>query len=143
MAQFEKSCRSGGLKVTHQRMEIFRELIISTNHPTAEMLHQRLVKNIPSLSLDTVYRTLATFEKLWLIHRIETIESHARFEVTADRHHHFICDTCGGVTDFYWQTFDTMHLPDALENVGQVHRQNVVIQGTCAGCLQKNDSNGN
>lgn len=141
MAQFEKNCRSGGLKVTHQRMEIFRALVVSASHPTAEMVHQLLVKNIPSLSLDTVYRTLSTFEKNRLIHRIQTTESHARFEVSGNQHHHFICDTCGGVTDFSWPAFDTMHLPDSLKDIGQAHQRNVVIQGTCSICIHHKQIN--
>lgn len=139
MTRFEESCRAGGLKVTHQRMEIYRELIKAHDHPSAETLHQRLVKNIPSLSLDTVYRTLSTFEHLGLIQRIETVESHARFEICDEQHHHFICDVCGEVTDFYWHAFDAMQVPSTIAEFGDIRRRNVVIHGICSNCLIKKD----
>jgi len=137
MTKFEESCRAGGLKVTHQRMEIYRELTKANDHPSAEILHQRLVKNIPSLSLDTVYRTLSTFEHLGLIKRIETVESHARFEICDEQHHHFICDECGEVTDFYWHTFDAMQVPSTIADLGDIRTKNVVIHGICMKCKNK------
>ena len=80
LENFETACRESGLKVTHQRLEIFRELAAADDHPTAETLYNRLQKVMPTLSLDTVYRTLTTFEEHDLISRVQTTESHARFE---------------------------------------------------------------
>lgn len=135
LQQFEKVCRAAGLKLTHQRMEIFQDLLSSTDHPSAETLHKRLAKRLPTLSLDTVYRTLGTFEKFDLIQRIETLESQARFEALKEQHHHFLCDNCGKVVDFHWPDFDKMELPDDLKKVGSIDRKNVVIHGQCADCL--------
>ena len=88
---FEHACRVAGLRLTHQRLEIYRELALSGDHPSAETLHQRLRKKVPTISLDTVYRTLATFARHGLINKVETTESQAQFEATGIRHHHLIC----------------------------------------------------
>lgn len=134
LAHFENICRSSGLKVTHQRMEVYRELITSQDHPAAETLYKRLEKRLPTLSLDTVYRTLATFEAHKLVQRIETKESQARYEAITTKHHHHICDECGMVTDFYWHSFDSLALPGTLEKIGTVDRADVVIHGRCTAC---------
>jgi len=55
------------MKVTHQRTEIFRELAAGTEHPDAETVYQRVCKRVPSISRDTVYRTLSTLETKGLI----------------------------------------------------------------------------
>ena len=135
MGHFETTCRAHGLKVTHQRLEIYRRLVQSTEHPSAETLHKMLAERMPTLSLDTVYRTLATFEEIGLVKRVETMSSQARFEAAIDRHHHFFCDKCGQLVDFHWHSFDSMGLPDELRGVGEIRDKNVVVHGVCAGCL--------
>ncbi len=135
MAHFEATCRAQGLKLTHQRLEIYRRLVESTEHPSAEALHTMLAGSMPTLSLDTVYRTLATFEELGLVKRVETMSSQARFEAVIEQHHHFFCDRCGQLIDFHWQSFDGMRLPDELQGVGEIRDKNVVVHGVCADCL--------
>jgi len=131
----EKACRDAGLRLTHQRLEIFRELSQSTDHPSAEKLHQRLLKRIPTLSLDTVYRTLATFETHGLVNRVESIKSQARFEAALGRHHHLICRSCGKIMDFQWKTIDDVSLPEEILGWGKITQKSVVIHGICKKCL--------
>ncbi len=140
---FEQACKAAGLKVTHQRLEIYRELLAAEDHPSAEALHNRLETRLPNLSLDTVYRTLATFEKLGLLHRLETRENQARYEVLGEQHHHFLCDQCGQVFDFSWPSFDAMDLPPDLDPIGHISRTSVIVNGTCATCLQAECSSSN
>ena len=109
--RFEQICKAAGLKVTQQRLEIYRQLLKAKDHPAAETLYTRLARRLPTLSLDTVYRTLATFERLGLVHRLETTGSQARYEALTSPHHHFLCDRCGKVIDFSWQDFDTLAPP--------------------------------
>ncbi|ADW18872.1 ferric uptake regulator, Fur family [Desulfobulbus propionicus DSM 2032] len=133
---FEQRCKGAGLKVTHQRLEVYRELLGARDHPSAETLYKRLERRLPTLSLDTVYRTLATFEKLGLVHRLETAASQARYEVLHTRHHHFLCDVCGQVFDFFWPSFDTAELPSNVGEIGTVDHASVVVHGTCTACAQ-------
>ncbi len=137
LLHFEQICKDAGLKLTHQRLLIYTELLKAHDHPSAETLYKRLEKTLPTLSLDTVYRTLATFEKLGLLHRLETVTSQARYEVFGLRHHHFLCDVCGQLYDFVWPPFDTMSLPPSLNEIGTVDRTSVVVHGTCAACAAK------
>jgi len=137
LQHFEAICKDAGLKLTHQRLVIYTELIQSHDHPSAEALYKTLEKSLPSLSLDTVYRTLATFEKLGLIHRLETVSSQARYEALGERHHHFLCDECSRVYDFFWPAFDTMRLPEEVDELGEIDRTSVVVHGVCSQCRAK------
>jgi Fur family peroxide stress response transcriptional regulator len=142
MDHFEATCRAHGLKITQQRLEIFRMLVQSEEHPSAETLHKMLAGRMPTLSLDTVYRTLATFEDLGLVKRVETLSSQARFEAKIEQHHHFFCDNCGRLIDFCWHSFDTMGLPEALQGVGAIRDKNVVVHGVCKQCLASRNKKG-
>lgn len=133
-AAFKEACRGKNLRLTPQRIDIFNELANASDHPTAEMLHQRLLVKLPTLSLDTVYRTLATFASLDLISKVETVESQARFEVVDVPHHHLICQNCKEIIDFYWQQIDEITLPQEVTQWGKVKRKNLVIYGLCHKC---------
>lgn len=133
---FETMCRDARLRLTHQRIEVFRELLTATDHPSAETLHQRLRSRFPTLSLDTVYRTLATLAHHGMINKVETIESQARYEVVLDRHHHLICSQCNEIIDFRWDLIDKARLPEELQGWGRIDITNVVVQGICNKCLR-------
>jgi len=135
---FELACKAAGLRLTHQRLEIFQELARSTDHPSAETLHKRLLQRMPTISLDTIYRTLYTFERHDLIKRVQTVESQARFEAEMMQHHHLICERCKKVIDFQWQSFDNTSLPDAVRQLGRIKTRNIVLYGICRECLQQN-----
>ncbi len=132
--RFEADCRRAGLRLTPQRREIYRELAEAADHPSAEVLHGRLRERIPNLSLDTVYRTLGTFARTGLIHRVETGESQARFEVIHRRHHHLICRQCLEITDFQWPSLDEISIPAELRRWGEIDSRNLVVYGICRRC---------
>ncbi|MFH2124317.1 MAG: Fur family transcriptional regulator [Pseudomonadota bacterium] len=134
MDTFEEACRAADLKLTHQRLEIYRELAGATDHPTAEILHKRLQRSMPTLSLDTVYRTLTTLEQHQLIRKVETVDSQARFEARMIQHHHIICDRCKEIKDFYWSSFDASSVPEDIREWGAIKNKNVTIHGTCRRC---------
>jgi len=135
LTAFEDACRNAGLRLTPQRIEIFRELARATDHPSAETLHLRLADTMPTLSLDTVYRTLNTFSGYGLVNKVETIESQARFEAAHVLHHHLVCEKCKQIMDFQWQFIDQAALPETVKTWGRVERKSVVAYGTCSQCL--------
>lgn len=133
-AWFEEACRRAGLRLTPQRLEIFRELAEASDHPTAEEIHQRLQSKFPPISLDTVYRTLGAFAQHGLIHKVETAESQGRYEVRRTRHHHLICSRCKEIVDFTWEAFDAAQLPDELAAWSHIENRNAVVYGVCRKC---------
>ena len=131
---FEEVCRKEGLKITHQRLEIFKELLQSDDHPTVERLYVRLKTRLPTISLDTVYRTLTTLEQHGLIARVQTLENQARFEARMEEHHHAICKKCGKITDFYWEFPEEPGLPDEILNWGLIFKKSLTLHGLCTQC---------
>jgi len=131
---FEDICRSDGLKITHQRLEVFKELLNSSDHPTVEKLYGKLQPKLPTISLDTVYRTLTTLERHGLIARVQTRESQARFEGKMEEHHHVICKKCGRITDFQWRFFDETTLPGEIAKWGRIDQKSITLHGLCQQC---------
>jgi len=129
-----EACRLADLKLTPQRIEIFRELASSTDHPSAETLYNRLRHSLPTLSLDTVYRTLTTFEEHHLVSRVQTVQSRARFEAEMESHHHAVCSKCGEISDFRWDALDTSQLPEQMAGWGRIDSKQVTLHGVCAKC---------
>ncbi|MBI4777261.1 MAG: transcriptional repressor [Deltaproteobacteria bacterium] len=133
----EKAFKNFGLRMTHQRLEIYRELACAKDHPSAEAIFRRVQSRVPTISLDTVYRTLATFEDSGLIARVQVSDDHGRFDGDRSPHHHFICIRCKSIVDFGWESFDGAELPESAETWGRVTDKNVVVRGICNSCLNQ------
>ncbi len=134
---FASACRHEGIKATHQRMEVYRELARTGEHPDAETLCRRVRKRMPSISLDTVYRTLRMLEDRGIISRMGTIRERARFDANTERHHHFVCTRCGLVGDFYCETLDRFPPPVEVGAMGRVDSIHVELRGLCLECQSK------
>jgi Fe2+ or Zn2+ uptake regulation protein len=106
MAHFERACREAGAKLTHQRLEIFREVAKTGDHPDAETIHRRVRDRMPTVSLDTIYRTLWLLVDLGIVQTLGAGRERARFDANLDQHHHFVCVKCGLTRDFYSKEFD-------------------------------------
>jgi len=134
---FVQTCRRQGMKVTHQRMEIVRELAASAEHPDAETVYQAVCGRVPSISRDTVYRTLATLEGEGLIRKVSPLVEKARYDANTECHHHFICTMCGLVRDFYSEDLDDLPIPPAVKTFGEIESAQVEFRGICSACAQR------
>jgi Fur family peroxide stress response transcriptional regulator len=63
-------CRRAGLKLTRQRVEVLRELARSGDGTTVDKMHLRLQARLPTLSRETVRRTLGALERFGIVHEI-------------------------------------------------------------------------
>jgi len=137
MERFERVCREAGAKLTHQRMEIFREVAATGDHPDAETIHQRVRDRLPTVSLDTIYRTLWLLVDLGMVKTLGSGRERARFDANLDPHHHFVCVKCGLTRDFYSKDFDALALPDSLGEIGRVEATHVEARGVCLDCATR------
>ena len=126
-----------GLKLTHQRLEILRELDKATDHPSAETIHMRVQARIPTISLDTTYRTLSTFERYGLVSKVQVHDDRARFCGDSSPHHHLYCRDCRKIEDFPWDDLDGMNLPAAIAKWGHITSKTLILEGTCNKCLKQ------
>ena len=132
-------CRDKGIKLTHQRLEIFREVAQTLDHPDAEQVMQRVRERLPTVSLDTVYRTLWLLKDLGLVVPLGSSRERTRFDANLNSHHHFVCGQCGFTRDFYSDDLGTIKLPAALGSFGEIHATHVEVRGLCRDCLAKEE----
>jgi Fur family peroxide stress response transcriptional regulator len=130
-------CRREGLKATHQRREILREVVRTDEHPDAETVYRRVRRRLPTVSPDTVYRTLALLEEHGLLSRLELFTARARYDANVAPHHHLICTECGRVQDFSDAALDALVPPKTAGGWGEVRSSHVQLRGVCAHCLAK------
>ncbi|MBN2711400.1 MAG: transcriptional repressor [Planctomycetes bacterium] len=134
---FREVCRESGLKVTPQRVEIYRALASTKMHPDVEMVRESLNASMPNLSTDTIYRTLSMFEEFGLVTRIEAIGNRARYDADTSRHPHFFCTECGCVKDFHCDEMETIAAPRSAKKLGRVDSVHIHVRGVCNECLAK------
>ena len=126
--------RARGLKVTPQRQSIFRALASSTVHPTAESVYATVSRQLPTISLRTVYQTLNDLAAMGELHALDLGTGSTRFDPNLDPHHHLVCDVCGRVEDLH-RDFPGVVAPSSGEAAGfEVTSTEIVFRGRCAGC---------
>jgi Fur family transcriptional regulator, peroxide stress response regulator len=136
-AQLGTRLSAHGLPLTDQRRVIFEALFARDDHPTAELIHMHVRRTLPRISLATVYRTLETFADLGLVLRVAHPGSAARYDAKLHRHHHLLCDGCGGLFDVESRALDDVRLPD-FDSAGVVVRNHAFqLRGLCRTCAQK------
>jgi len=129
-----RRAKENGLKITPQRMAVFRELLKAKDHPSADVIYQRIVKKIPNISFDTVNRTLSTFSKIGLIKVVEGYGQAKRYDPDLGLHHHFRCTRCGRIIDFHNKDFDDIAVPAEISERFIVTSKKVVLEGLCGEC---------
>ncbi len=135
MSRFEDAIRRAGIKRTQQRIEIFCEVARTGDHPDIETIFRNVRRKLPTVSLDTVYRTLGLFGKLGLITTVRPLNERVRFDANTDVHHHFVCARCGAIRDFEHRDFHLGRVPKTAAGLGRVESLRVELRGVCADCL--------
>ncbi|HPZ08239.1 MAG TPA: Fur family transcriptional regulator [Candidatus Eremiobacteraeota bacterium] len=133
-------CKNHGVKLTYQKLEIFREIIKAKNHPSVEDIYNRVKVNMPTISIDTVYRSLNTFYSWGLISKVHIFCDKARFDSNTRLHHHMLCTECEKLWDFYWPEFYSIELPAEVKEWGNIEGQFVEIRGICRECLKESET---
>jgi Fur family peroxide stress response transcriptional regulator len=92
-------------------MAVYKVLLETKEHPSTEMVFQEVRKVFPSISLDTVNRTLNTLSEIGIAFVVEGSGDAKRFDGNLDNHQHFKCVKCKRVIDFYHKSFDNIKIP--------------------------------
>ena len=116
-------CKKRNMRVTPQRIVIYREVAKSCEHPDAEAVYEAVKKELPNISFDTVYRTLASLEEMGMIFRVDNQLPKARFDADRNPHHHFLCMNCGEVYDVCLDENENLKTPaKARRREGRANR---------------------
>lgn len=141
MDSFEQTCKLNSLKITPQRTAIYKLLEHNTTHPTAEMVYREIRKTFPTISFDTVNRTLVQFAQIGLLSPLACSGTSRRYDPNTSGHHHFKCLKCGAIKDVIYEPLNELSFPEELLNDFEVHSQSIVISGFCKQCSNQKGGN--
>lgn len=137
LERIRTALRQARISATPQRLEIFRVIADSTDHPDVETVYRRVRDTLPTVSLDTVYRTLGLFQELGLVDTLGPPRGPQRYDARQDAHHHFVCVRCGRTRDFLSPDLDRLRMPDVVRSWGSAVKIRVEVRGVCADCSKK------
>ncbi len=117
--------RGRGYKVTPQRLAVLRVLAAERHQSLGE-----LRARCPEVGMVTIYRTLDLFSEIGVVRRLDLGDG-PRYELAEDHHHHLVCESCGGVSEFEECPLDLRRLKDIAFEVSS---HSLEIYGRCAEC---------
>jgi Fe2+ or Zn2+ uptake regulation protein len=125
------------LRKSTQRDAILRVIKNTTTHPGADWIYDRVRKEIPNISLGTVYRNLNLLAQAGEIKELDIPGVSSRFDGMTSNHHHLICETCGRIFDWDEPLDSTVEARITKKTGFQVKVQHLKFIGLCSDC-QKN-----
>ena len=87
------------LKYSRQRESIKASLMSRKDHPTADAVYASIREEFPNISLGTVYRNLNLLVELGEAQKLAFGDGKDHFDADTSLHYHFVCRSCGAVTD--------------------------------------------
>ncbi len=133
--------REAGLRITPQRIAIYRSLVNNPAHPTAQKIFEELRPEYPSLSLTTVYNTLETLLKLGAINVMNNVgDAPTRFDANTSPHAHLHCIQCNELIDFTSQHVPALDADIETHSDYRILGSHLLYYGLCANCQQENQN---
>ncbi len=129
--------RERGCRITSHRLALLRLIAASEGHPTAAQLYERLRVQFPTVSLATIYKTIALLKE---DNEILEIDLHGESRYDGNKpypHPHLICTRCRQIID--GDNLPSLHTINAqiAEKYGfLVLQQHQVFYGICPQCQQ-------
>ena len=128
--------REKQLKLTPQRQLLFGLLHDNDSHPTAESLFEIASKQMPGISLRTIYQTLGELADMGELQLVDLGNGAMRFDPNMGEHQHFVCGSCGAIHDVDITSAPKLRAGSAegfaVEEIG------VVFHGRCDRCNRPN-----
>ncbi|MGB7055062.1 MAG: transcriptional repressor, partial [bacterium] len=137
MRNFREICHKHGMKITPQRIAIYRELVSSITHPSASTIYRKIKNYYPNISLGTVNSTLLVFSQIGLANSVESSGEPKRFDPNLEPHHHFKCIKCSKIIDFRNKPYDHITVPADIKKRYVVLGKKVHLEGLCDRCRTK------
>ncbi len=135
--RFREQCKAQGLAFTHQRQVIYQAIVGSDEHPTPEAIYERVRRQVPSISLGTIYKNLNTFLEAGLLQEVSLHHGSLRVDARMEPHHHYVCRRCRRITDLDAAAIRPVRVPTTIPAGFHVERQNMEIIGICESCSKK------
>ena len=123
---------------TNQKIKVLEYLKSVKSHPTAEMVYLAVKKDLPAITLATVYRNLNQLAEKGDILRLE-INKEYHYDADMEYHQHCVCNKCGKIIDLFQKEISKYCLGKIEIKDFQPTSANIIFHGVCKKCL--GDSN--
>jgi Fur family peroxide stress response transcriptional regulator len=131
MPRINERLATSGLRLTPQRQRVYSVLLRERDHPTAERIFMRAKKDMPDISMATVYNCLDALVKCGLAKQVNVERGASRFCPNMHEHLHFQCEACGGIFDI---DLDKARQAIPLPRGFKATQFDVSILGFCPDC---------
>lgn len=88
-----------GGHLTRQRLAVYEYLSGVEHHPTAEEVFFSVKRELPKISLATVYKNLEALVECGAATKLTYGDGSARYDIRTDHHYHTRCLACGKISD--------------------------------------------
>ena len=129
------------LKRSRQKEAIVRILSSTKSHPTAAWVYDQVRKEIPNISLATVYRNLRLLQAQGKIVGLDITGGCRRFEANTKDHCHVMCDRCGQILDVEEPALETLVARVSQETDFTVLEHRLELHGLCKECQEVRNRN--
>jgi Fe2+ or Zn2+ uptake regulation protein len=144
-AVIKNKLQEAGLRATSQRIAILQVLETADEHLDADTIYAEAKKLDATISLATVYRTLARFKALGLVRQRYLSSSHNReyYErANKGEHYHFHCRSCGKVLEIETKRIKQLREELSAQLGIRFTSACICFEGYCAECAaQQSDQN--
>ena len=123
------------MRLTRQRRVILTELQKLTTHPSADEIYEIVKKDLPRISLGTVYRNLETLTELGEIQKLSCGGAVRRFDGNPENHYHIRCVKCDKITDAPIEVHENLEKQLINETDFVILGHRVEFLGLCPECL--------
>ncbi len=124
-------------KHSRQRDAILRVLKNTKSHPTADWVYNEVRKEIPNISLGTVYRNLAKLSDDKTIIKLGIGTGVEHFDGCTDLHYHVVCAECGAISDIEAKPLLELNDWASKQFSGEIYEHSAVFFGKCEKCKTK------
>jgi Fur family peroxide stress response transcriptional regulator len=118
--------REKKLKLTPQRIAVYKYLKSTKEHPSAEVIYKALQPTYPTMSLATIYKALKT--------ELNVGEGNFRYDGNMVEHPHVQCISCGKVDDIEGINFSNVNEDVKQYTSYEVLASKIYFYGLCENC---------
>ena len=118
-----------------QKETILRVLKSTTSHPTAEWIYEQVKREVPNISLGTVYRNLRLLKQEGEISELDLAHTSGRFDGYTENHYHFRCEQCNRIFDVDEPVDKAVDSRVAQKTGFQVNCHRLEFRGLCQECV--------
>ena len=124
-------------KHSRKRDALLQKIQSTDRHPSAIWIYEELRKEIPDLSLGTVYRNLSVFKDEGLIVSVGTVNGQERYDGNTREHTHFICSECGDIIDVDTSIDAQLECQIEQRYDLEINHKQLTLYGKCNKCRAK------